>query len=466
MPYWPFPSFPLSPFSRSSTSPPPSSFPFDSPPGLTNAATPLDDGSSRGPLTPAQAVELEDRDLYFVDRALMDFAAAGEEGWELRETDVRVKQLWVHPIKSCRGVSLQKSIITPQGLQYDRQWAIRETETSQMCTAREYPSMVLITPEIDQERNLLVVRFPEGTELPGFAVKLNVDGDEIRPWTKVGPTIMHKKPLPPSYIPTYIAIPGSQGPIPSPAEQLSTYLGRAVEFIQKSPFEEDVRKLVAPPTISTRGKGWLQAEDVEYGVERAETGYADGYPVLIANETSFRDVRSSLADSVNPVADSKFANLGPTFNKAVWEQKELDIRRFRANVIVGPGQGEKGLNAWYEETWRDVEFWGRKEVDVQGEDVEMVSVNEKASGWVKRGGMICVSRCGRCQLPNVDPDNGEADKAVPYKILAKYRRVDPAQKFTPIFGVNAVPQQARAVVCVGDRVRVRGTNEWEVLGRS
>lgn len=98
---------------------------------------------------------------------------------------------------------------------------------------------------------------------------------------------MHKKPLPPSYIPTYIAIPGSQGPIPSPAEQLSTYLGRAVEFIQKSPFEEDVRKLVAPPTISTRGKGWLQAEDVEYGVERAETGYADGYPVLIANESEF-----------------------------------------------------------------------------------------------------------------------------------------------------------------------------------
>lgn len=30
------------------------------------------------------------------------------------------------------------------------------------------------------------------------------------------------------------------------------------------------------------------------------------------------------------------------------------------------------------------------------------------------------------QLPNVDPDNAEADKAVPYKIIAKYRRVDPA----------------------------------------
>lgn len=30
------------------------------------------------------------------------------------------------------------------------------------------------------------------------------------------------------------------------------------------------------------------------------------------------------------------------------------------------------------------------------------------------------------QLPNVDPDNAEADKAVPYKIIARYRRVDPA----------------------------------------
>jgi hypothetical protein len=101
MPYWPFPSFPLSPFSRSSASPPPSSFPFGlaSPPGLSSTTTPFDDASSQGPLTPAQLGELEDRDLYFVDRALMDFAAAGDEGWEARERDVRVKQLWVHPIK-------------------------------------------------------------------------------------------------------------------------------------------------------------------------------------------------------------------------------------------------------------------------------------------------------------------------------------------------------------------------------
>jgi hypothetical protein len=68
-------------------------------------------------------------------------------------------------------------------------------------------------------------------------------------------------------------------------------------------------------------------------------------------------------------------------------------------VIVGRGSGQAELNAWDEEKWRHIEFWGRKEVDVaNGEDVEMVSVEGKRTKLVKRGGMICVSRCGRCQV--------------------------------------------------------------------
>jgi hypothetical protein len=203
----------------------------------------------------------------------------------------------------------------------------------------------------------------------------------------------------------------------------------------------------------------------------------------------------------------------------------LDIRRFRANVILGRGNESKGLDAWEEERWREVEFWGEEETidnvqimdssDEQDQDMEMTETVDpklhalsmlggRASRMVKRGGMVCVSRCGRCQvclpshlfqdclyqpmpvyqLPNVNPETAEADKAVPYKILAKYRRVDPAvsvldglvppcrgdlsrllqQKFTPIFGVNAVPQQSYGVIHVGDRVRVKRMNNWETLG--
>ncbi|GHJ90111.1 hypothetical protein NliqN6_6513 [Naganishia liquefaciens] len=475
--YWPFPAFPLSPFSRTA-SPTPSTtqtahayFPFSSQtPALSTTDSPSRDVS---PVTPAQEMEWEDADLLSVDRALMDFAAGEadrEEEWMREERDVRVKALWVHPIKSCRGVSVQKSVVTSQGLQYDRQWAIREVETSQMCTAREYPSMVLIEPEIDEINNLLIVRFPEATGLPGFAVKLNVDESEIRTWQKVGPTIMHKKPLPAAFVPPHVPFVASVDPNLTPSAQLSTYLSRPVQFIQKSPFEEDKRPLVPPPG----SPDWLVGGDVEYAEKRgAETGFADGYPVLLASEESFRDIQASLEASLNPRGDSLFANIGPTFNKPVWQKKKLDLRRFRANVIVGSGPTSSDrVQAWEEETWRDVEFWGQAEEDqvqvVEGEDDVTMNTDkaQQVGRFVRRGGMVCVSRCGRCQLPNVDPDNAEADKAVPYKIIAKYRRVDPAQKFTPIFGVNAVPREERSLVCVGDRVRVTGKNTWQVIERS
>ncbi|KAJ9115884.1 hypothetical protein QFC22_005027 [Naganishia vaughanmartiniae] len=472
-------------------------------------------------------MEMEEEDLFLVDRALMDFAAGAAEhdtAWISMEKDIRVNALWVHPIKSCRGVSLLKSIVTPQGLQYDRQWAIREVETEQMCTAREHPSMVLIIPEIDEAHNLLTVTFPEETGLPGFAVRLQVNDSEVRTWQRqvlmihvhrlvltvcdylsVSATIMHKKPLPPSYLPAYIPIPGTVLPdtfFPSPDEQLSIYFSKPVQFIQKSPFIEDIRTLVPPPVskeMKVKGQegDWLTTDDLEYGIAKingvmqergVETGYADGYPVLLANEESFKNVQSSLDTAIHTPSDATFGNLGHSFNKDAWKNKTLDVRRFRANVILGRGHDSEELDAWEEERWREVEFWGEEKEDTldrvqimdssdeQDQDMEMTEtpVNAKVtavsllggrkSRIVKRGGMICVSRCGRCQLPNVNPETAEADKAVPYKVLAKYRRVDPAQKFTPIFGVNAVPQQSYGTIHVGDRVRVKQMNNWEILG--
>lgn len=44
--------------------------------------------------------------------------------------------------------------------------------------------MVLITPEINETNNLLIVRFPKQAGLPGFAVKLHADESEIRTWHK------------------------------------------------------------------------------------------------------------------------------------------------------------------------------------------------------------------------------------------------------------------------------------------
>lgn len=97
---------------------------------------------------------------------------------------------------------------------------------------------------------------------------------------------MHKRALPAAYVPPHIPFITSADPNLTPSAQLSTYLSRPVQFIQKSPFEEDVRRLLAPPVAKGVLEGeWLTERDVEYAGRRgAETGFADGYPVLLANE--------------------------------------------------------------------------------------------------------------------------------------------------------------------------------------
>lgn len=62
------------------------------------------------------------------------------------------------------------------------------------------------------------------------------------------------------------------------------------------------------------------------------------------------------------------------------------------------------------------------------------------------------------QLPNVHPETGVRDKAVPFKILMKFRTgQDPVQKNKPCFGCNAVPSGS-GVIHVDDSVDVLKVN--------
>jgi uncharacterized protein YcbX len=64
---------------------------------------------------------------------------------------------------------------------------------------------------------------------------------------------------------------------------------------------------------------------------------------------------------------------------------------------------------------------------------------------------------GCFQLPNVDPSTGVRDKAVPYKVLMKFRRgKDPVRPGKACFGCNGVPEGS-GVIRVGDFVHVK---EW------
>ncbi len=269
-------------------------------------------------------------------------------------------------------------------------------------------------------------------------------------------------------------------------------------------------RVTTPPVAGDLGDG----EYLEYGV--GGTGFADKYPMLFVSEgefgvrcsvillnlvlnegnqdqtrsltirenssissllfylricsESFADVRSSIAQSLLPTPPSHLTNIKP-LSTTTWPPARVEgfqMERFRPNVVV-EGVGE----AWSEDGWKEVGVYPAsvEEENESGEELDAVDEatrdDELASATdnnrLSRGNFILTSRCGRCQLPNVDPSTGIPDPAVPYKVIAKYRRVDPEIKYTPCFGVNGMPVRAEGEVRVGDRVEVMRWNDWGKL---
>ena len=53
-----------------------------------------------------------------------------------------------------------------------------------------------------------------------------------------------------------------------------------------------------------------------------------------------------------------------------------------------------------------------------------------------------VSRCARCQVPNVNPSTGDKNAKEPWNTLMKFRRVDTGgvAKWKPCFAMMALPR--------------------------
>ncbi len=62
------------------------------------------------------------------------------------QVQARIAQLFVYPIKSCAGVPLRESMLTPTGLDYDRAWMVVD-EQGEFVTQRELPRMALVQPK-------------------------------------------------------------------------------------------------------------------------------------------------------------------------------------------------------------------------------------------------------------------------------------------------------------------------------
>ncbi|KAI9067205.1 hypothetical protein FKP32DRAFT_1588842 [Trametes sanguinea] len=334
--------------------------------------------------------------------------------------DVRVSKILVHPIKSCRGSSLQEARYTPEGLENDRKWCIIEADTHTIITAREVSKMVLISPRIEVDPSSpyggrLVVSFPEDSGCETFAVPLSPTQEMLADWPIIEDCTMFRTDLVDGYVVSCTI--DSPEPTPrTPSEILSDYFGRAVHLVMKGP-----RARACPPTHA-------------FPDLKETAKFQDGYPFLVASEESLGEVRrvvSAFAQDESPEA-----RIGG-IDRDRWKDGGVEIERFRPNIVF------KGSGVPFaEDMWRRIRIHPADATEATSDDSRTFTL---------------VSKCTRCLLPNVDTTSGTRDAAVPYKVLLKFRRnKDPARMSKPCFGCNAVVGGV-GIVRVGDRVEVL---EW------
>ncbi|KAI9455736.1 hypothetical protein HD554DRAFT_2030823, partial [Boletus coccyginus] len=316
-------------------------------------------------------------------------------------SNLRVTKIFIHPIKSCKGTSVQEAKYTLEGLENDRKWCIVRADNHVVVTARQVSKIVLIHPRIiadpsAPEGGRLEVTFPEDSGCETFSLPLSPGQDTLRKWESIDIEVWDQKD-----IQGYICETTSGR---SPSAILSEYIGYPVYFVAKGP---RVRK--CPATL-------------RFPKLDAPAYFQDGFPLLLVSEESVEAIQKRIRDVVGTQGISD-----------KWTEEELEVERFRPNIVF------KGAGVPFVE-------------DVVTE-LGISSDREAVDGTT--GIIHLVSKCTRCLLPNVDPATGVRDDAVPYKVIMKFRRgLDPARSSSPCVGCNGTPTGV-GVVKVGDWVHVR-----------
>ena len=262
--------------------------------------------------------------------------------------DCTLASLHIHPIKSCGGIAVDEALLIETGLEFDRAWMVVD-EDGQMLTQREWPRLALIQPTLRHAD--LLLRAPgmlslhlalDAVEEPTTAQVWN---DRVKAY-EMGA-------LAAQWFTDFLA-PGA---------------GRKLRLVR---FDPDQQRLAS--------RQWT-------GEIAAETAFADGFPLLVANPASLADLNQRLAaQGAAPVT----------------------MQRFRPNLVID------GLGPWDED------------------HVDEIILDAGVGPVVVR----LVKPCTRCSIPNVDPVTA-ATSNEPGDTLATFRS-DPRMNGGITFGVNAV----------------------------
>ncbi|MBF8222392.1 MOSC domain-containing protein [Halomonas sp. 328] len=236
---------------------------------------------------------------------------------------MQITHVAIYPVKSLGGIALDAAELGPRGLEWDRRWMVVD-ESGRFVTQRQLPAMARVSVRL--EATALVLEHPEAAPL---SVPL---APRERPRLEVE---IFKQRCP--------GLDEGEAAAGWLTEVLGRVRGQGLRLVR---FPDDHRRAVEPDHLRDG--------------EHAHTGFADGYPLLVANQASL--------DALNEVLRGK--GLAP-----------VPMARFRPNLVVA------GAEAFAEDGWESL---------VAGDGRYHLGLRKP---------------CKRCQIPTVDQSSGEIPQA-------------------------------------------------------
>ncbi|ODQ56540.1 hypothetical protein SAICODRAFT_4718 [Saitoella complicata NRRL Y-17804] len=315
---------------------------------------------------------------------------------EDQQAKLRIKQLHIYPIKSCRGLAVSSATLDQYGLSGDhtmmfveRKYVDGETKWATM-TLKQCARLAHVRVDLDLEDGDKWYR----VSIDEASIRIPRQFDALESLPRLENSIMLWK------------CPHRPIDLGEPyASFFSKALGRKVKLCHRyggRPVTGNMPDLSSPREL--------------------ETNLNDAYPLLVVNASSLKELNARLDEAVT-------------------------MERFRPNVVL---EGED-VEAWDEDTWQTLQVLRSQQPATKDED--MVDNSKKPVMTIHTP-----SRCPRCVVTAVDLDKAE-QTLQPLKELSKYRRVDEGKKWSPCFGLYGVPDVTEGELRVGDTVQVTERGE-------
>ena len=337
------------------------------------------------------------------------------------EFEARIAALWVFPIKSCAGISVQQAVLTPTGLAHDRAWMVVDAD-GEMVTQRELPRMALIQPELVGSDAGLVELVLHASGMAALHLPLTADGRFMQaahqPASTEPPASLSKSCSPETRA-IHVRVWDDQVPAfdmgDAASAWLTEFLGSSLGLLRLVRFDENHHR----PSSAK----WTQ------GLPSLNQ-FSDGFPVLVASTASLDELNARLQAKGEAV---------------------VDMRRFRVNVVLGhadalsiQASAPANVSASAHVTT----------INAHDEDrIGTITIHAQADavGVAEAVQLQPVKPCPRCPIPNIDPDSAQSHSAV-NDTLQAYRQ-DPRVNGALTFGMNCLPVAGIGqVLRVGQRV--------------